>query len=75
MKTQVKTRGQRNSKALLHFAVIKKKKFGGWLGSQKSYIIFKVGNGKCLRLLTRWVGEVKKGHKHAYIMFEWSLTR
>ena len=45
-----------------------------WLGFQKSYVIFRVGHGKCLCLLTRWVGGVKKGQKYAYVIFEWSLT-
>ena len=43
------------------------------MGFQKSYVIFQVGHGKCLRLITRWVGRVKKGPKHAYVIFEWSL--
>ena len=33
------------------------------VGFQKPYLIFRVGHGKCLRLLTRWVGGVKNGHK------------
>ena len=45
----------------------------GWVGFQKSYVIIRVGHGKCLRLLTRWVGGVKKGPKYAYVIFEWSL--
>ena len=32
-----------------------------------------MGHGKCLRLITLWVGGVKKGPKHAYVIFEWSL--
>ena len=44
------------------------------MGFQKSYVIFQVGHGKCLRLITRWVGGVKKGPKHAYVIFEWSLS-
>ena len=46
-----------------------KKYFRGWVGFQKSYVIFRVGHGKCLR----WVGGVKKDQKHAYVIFEWSL--
>ena len=49
-----------------------KKIGGGWV-SQKSYVIVRVGHGKCLRSITRWVGGVKKGQKHAYVIFEWSL--
>ena len=45
------------------------------MGFQKSCVIFGVGQGKCLRPLTRWVGGVKKGQKHAYIIFQWSLIR
>ena len=48
--------------------------FRGWVGFQKYYVIFRVGHGKCLRLITRWVGGVKKGPKYAYVIFEWSLT-
>jgi hypothetical protein len=33
-----------------------------------------VGHDKWLRLLTRWVGGVKKGQKYAYVILEWSLT-
>ena len=47
----------------------------GWVGFQKYYVILRVGHGKCLRLITRWVGGVKKGQKHAYVIFEWSLSR
>ena len=46
----------------------------GWMGFRKSYVIIRVGYGKCLRWLTRWVGGVKKGQKHAYVIFEWSLV-
>ena len=46
----------------------------GWVGFRKSYVIFRVGHGKCLRPITRWVGGVKKGQKHAYVIFEWSLS-
>ena len=46
---------------------------GGWLGFQKSYVIFRVGHGKGLRLITRWVGGVKKGQKRAYVILEWSV--
>ena len=45
------------------------------MGFQKSYVIFRVGHGKSLRLITRWVGGVKKGPKHAYVIFEWSLRQ
>ena len=45
----------------------------GWLGFPKSYVIFRVGRGKCLCWLTRWVGAVKKGQKYAYVILEWSL--
>ena len=43
------------------------------MGFRKSYVIFRVGHGKCLRPITRWVGGVKKGPKPAYVIFEWSL--
>ena len=46
----------------------------GWVGFQESYVIFRVGHGKCLRPITSWMGGVKKGQKHAYIIFEWSLS-
>ena len=49
------------------------KKIMGWVGIQKYYVILRVGHGKCLHLITRWVGGVKKGQKHAYVVFEWSL--
>ena len=55
-------------------AIVEKKISLRWVGFQKSYVIFRVGHGKCLRPLTRWVGGVKKGQKHAYLIFEWSLT-
>ena len=45
----------------------------GWVDFPKSYVIFRVGHGKYLRLLTRWVGGVKKGLKYAYMIFERSL--
>ena len=45
----------------------------GWVGFQKYYVILRVGHGKCLRLITTWVGGVKKGQKHAYVILEWSL--
>ena len=45
-----------------------------WVGLQKSYVINGVGHEKILCLLTRWVGGSKKGLKHAYVIFEWSLT-
>ena len=44
-----------------------------WVGLQKSYVINGVGHEKILCLLTRWVGGSKKGLKHAYVTFEWSL--
>ena len=47
----------------------------GWVGFQKSYVIFRVCHGKCLRLLTRWVGGVKKGQNNDYVIFEWSQKR
>ena len=47
----------------------------GWVGFQKSYVIFRVGHDKWLRLLTRWVGGVKKGQKYAYVILEWSLMK
>ena len=47
---------------------------GGWV-SQKSYVIVRVGHDKCLCSITRWVGGVKKGQKHAYVIFEWSPSR
>ena len=47
--------------------------FREWVGFQKSYVIVRLGHGKCLRPITRWVGGVKKGQKHAYVIFEWSL--
>ena len=31
----------------------------GWVGFQKSNVIFRVGHGKCLCPLTRWVGRKK----------------
>ena len=52
-----------------------KKYFMGWVGFRKSYVIFRVGHDKSLRLITRWVGGVKKGPKHAYVIFEWSLVK
>ena len=39
----------------------------------KSYVIDRVGQVKILCLLTRWVGGSKKGSKHAYVIYEWSL--
>ena len=47
----------------------------GWVGFWKSYVIFRLGHDECLRQITRWVGGVKKGLKHAYVLFEWSLTQ
>ena len=52
-----------------------KKYIRGWVGFWKSYVIFRVGHDKCLRLLTMWVGGVEKGQKHAYVIFEWSLMQ
>ena len=49
--------------------------FVGWVGFQNYYILLRVGHGKCLRPITRWMGEVKKGQNHAYVIFEWSLYR
>ena len=49
--------------------------FREWVGFQKSYVIVRLGHGKCLRPITRWVGGVKKGQKHAYVIFEWSLIK
>ena len=47
--------------------------FWGWVGFQKSYVIFRVGHDKWLRVLTRWMGGVKKGHKYANVILKWSL--
>ena len=47
--------------------------FREWVGFQKSYVIVRLGHGKCLRPITRWVGGVKKGQKYAYVILEWSL--
>ena len=44
-----------------------------WVGFRKSYVIVRVGHGKSLRPLTRWVGGLKKGPKHACVIFEWKL--
>ena len=41
------------------------KNLRGWVGFRESYVIFKVGHGKSLRPITRWVGGVKKAKKHA----------
>ena len=49
------------------------KNFRGRVVFQKYYIIFRLGHGKYLRLITRWVGGVKKGQNNAYVIFEWSL--
>ena len=65
---------QEKLKICIHLSIaIVEKKNVGWVGFQKSYVIFRLGHDKCLRLLTRWVGGVKKGRKHAYVIFEWSL--
>ena len=45
----------------------------GWVGFEKSYVINRVGQVKILFLLTTWVGGSKKGHKYAYVIYEWSL--
>ena len=58
----------------LRLAIVEKK-IWRWVGFPKSYVICRVGHGKCLRLLTRWVGGVKKGQNYAYVILEWSLTR
>jgi hypothetical protein len=42
-----------------------------WVGFLHSLL---VGHGKCLRPIIWWVGGVKKGQKHAYVILEWSLT-
>ena len=65
----VKNRMKQMLKFIYKFAKI----LLGWVGFPKSYVIFRVGYGKCLRQLTRWVGGVKKGQKYAYVIFEWSL--
>ena len=52
------------------FRIVVKKYLRGWVGFRKSYVIFRVGHSKCLRLLTRWVGGVKKGKIYAYVIFE-----
>ena len=46
---------------LLSIPIVEKK--SGWVGFQKYYVIFRLGHYKCLHLLTRWVGGVKKGPK------------
>ena len=57
------------------FKTLQSKKYiMGWVGFWKSYVIVRVGHGKCLRPLTRWVGGLKKGQKHADVIFEWSLN-
>ena len=61
-------------KFLIPLWITVKKNLRGWVGFRKSYVIFRVGHGKCLCLITRWVGGVKKGPKHAYVIFEWSLV-
>ena len=58
------------------FRKMVRKKFDknmGCVGFWKSYVIVRVGHGKCLRPLTKWVDWLKKGQKHAYVIFEWSL--
>ena len=60
------------NKFLRQLRITVKKIFMGWVGFRKSYVIYRLGHGKCLRPITRWVGGVKKGQKHAYVIFEWS---
>ena len=43
-------------------------------GFQKILRNLKSGSSKILCLLTRWVGGSKKGPKHAYVIYEWSLN-
>ena len=43
------------------------------MGFKTAYIIDRVGQVKILCFLTRWVGASKKGPKHAYVIYEWSL--
>ena len=62
-------------KTLQSYFAYKAKKNMEWVGFQKNYVIFKVGHWKLLRPLTRWVGGLKKGQKHAYVIFEWSLRK
>ena len=58
----------------LGYTDLKSNLLAGWVGFRKYYVIFRVGHGKCLCLITRWVGGVKKGQKQAYVIFEWSPT-
>ena len=44
-------------------------------GFQKILRNLKSGSSKILCLLTRWVGGSKKGPKHAYVIYEWSLIQ
>ena len=46
----------------------------GWVGFKKTYVIIRVSQAKILCLLTWWVVGSKKGQKHAYVIYEWSLT-
>ena len=49
--------------------------FVGWVGFKKSYVIFRVGHGKCLGMSDYKVGGWgKKGQKYAYVIFERSLN-
>ena len=58
----------------MYYYLLHRKKVARWVGFKKSYVINRGGSCKILRLLTRWVGGSKKGLKHAYVIFEWSLT-
>jgi hypothetical protein len=58
----------------MYYYLLHRKKVARWVGFKKSYVINWGGSCKILRLLTRWVGGSKKGLKHAYVIFEWSLT-
>ena len=57
----------------MYYYLLHRKKVARWVGFKKSYVINRGGSCKILRLLTRWVGGSKKGLKHAYVIFEWSL--
>ena len=54
-------------------AIVEKKIFGVGGFWKILYVIIRVGYGKCLRWLTRWVGGVKKGQKYAYVIFDYLL--
>ena len=52
----------------------------GWVGAKKKLgnWVFKYlmsGSWQMFTLLTRWARGVKKGQKHAYVIFEWSLRQ